>query len=292
MSVWHDSLPAKKKMTHEEIEQREVIESYVRDRMTAEERLAFEEHYFVCDQCFAQVQTLERFVAGVHYAAQAGLLAPANRLAAARKLFNPDWQIWLKPAFAFTSALALALTFLSGWLLFRQIPQLRAEQARERQAHTQAQQEQQQSLAQTQAELERARQQQSELENQLAQARAATPTGAPGGPEPNLPLVMLEATRAGQAVNELALPRGARSIVLWLEPGLSADYASFRLVVQTPAGQTIQTVAGLRRNAYGALVVSLPAAQLPVSRYRVRLFGMRGQAAALVTEYQLQVRKR
>ena len=278
-------------MTHEEIEQQAVIESYVRDRLTAAERLAFEEHYFVCDQCFAQVQTLERFVAGVHYAAQAGLLAPATgRAAAARQLFNLDWQVWLKPAFAFTSVLALALTFLSGWLLLRQLPQLRAELARERQAHTQAQQAQQRSLAQTQAELESARQQQSELQTQLAQARARAPTGA--APEPNLPLVMLEATRAGQAVNELALPKGAQHVVLWLEPGLSVDSASFRLVVQTQAGQTVQTVESLRRNAYGALVVSLPAAQLTGARYRVRLYGVRGPEAALVTEYQLQVRRR
>jgi hypothetical protein len=282
-------------MRHEEIEQREVIESYVRGRLTAEERLAFEEHYFVCDQCFADVQTLERFVSGVSYAAEAGLLAPAtpsDRVAVARRLFNldwPDWQIWLKPAFAFAFALALALSFLSGWLLLRQLPQLRAELARERQSHTQVQQEQQQSLAQTQAELESTRRQQSELENQLAQARAAA---AAGGPEPNLPLVMLEATRAGQTVNEITLPKGAQSIVLWIEPGLSADYASFRLVVQKLAGQTIQTVEGLRRNSYGALVVSLPAAQLPGARYRVRLYGVSGQQAALITEYQLQVRKR
>jgi hypothetical protein len=278
----------KKNMTHEEIEQREVIESYVRGRLTMEERLAFEEHYFICDRCFAEVQTQERFVAGVHYAAEAGLLAPASRTAAARKLFNPDWQIWLKPAFAFTSVLALALTFLSGWLLLRQLPQLRDEQARERQAHEQAQQEQRQNLAQTQAELERARQRQSELETQLAQARASTPTG----PEPNLPLVMLEATRAGQAANELALPKGSQNIVLWIEPGVGADFDRFRLTLQTAAGQPVETVEGLRRNAYGALVVSLPAARFSNTRAQAKLYGLRGGQATLVAEYRLQVRKR
>jgi len=213
---------------------------------------------------------------------------PSNHVVARRKLFNPDWQVWLKPAFAFTFALALALTFLSAWLLIRQIPDLRDELARERQAHTQAQQEQRQSLAQTQAELESARRQQSELENQLPQARAAAPTG----PEPNLPLVMLEATRAGQAANELVLPKGAQNIVLWMEPGVGADFDRFRLVLQTAAGQPVETIEGLRRNAYGALVVSLPATRFSNAHAQAKLYGLRGGQAALVAEYRLQVRKR
>lgn len=139
---------------------------------------------------------------------------------------------------------------------------MREERSRERQAQARERQEQQQNLAQTQAELARVRQRQSELESQLGQARAVTPAG----PEANLPLVMLEATRAGETVNEIALPKTAQNIVLWIEPGVGADFDRFRLTLQTAAGQHIETIEGLRRNAYGALVVSLPAAQFSNTR--------------------------
>ena len=59
-------------MNHHEIEQDEIVERYVRHRLAADERLAFQEHYFACDECFAQVQTTARFVAGVRQAARAG----------------------------------------------------------------------------------------------------------------------------------------------------------------------------------------------------------------------------
>lgn len=281
-------------MTHEQIEQRETIESYVRGRLTVAEREAFEEHYFTCDKCFADVQAHERFAAGVHYAAESGLLASAadaNRTSPAWGLFNEDWKAWLKPAFAITGTLAVVLTLLIGWLVFRQIPQLRAELALERQAQSKAQQSLQQDLTQTQAELVRAREQQSELENQLALARAASVTQAPNGADPNLPLVMLEATRAGQAGTEVTIPINARSVVLWMDPGLDANYPSFRLIVRTPAGQTVQIVDGLRRNSYGAVLVSVSAEKMRGSNYQVRLYGVTKQEAALLSEYQLRVRR-
>lgn len=63
-------------MTHQEIEQREIIERYVRDQLAPEEQRAFQEHFFTCDACFEQVQMTERFIAGVRYAAETGLLGP------------------------------------------------------------------------------------------------------------------------------------------------------------------------------------------------------------------------
>jgi hypothetical protein len=282
-------------MTHDEIEQRETIEGYVRGRLTETERQAFEEHYFACDKCFADVQANERFVAGVHYAAESGLLASATeagRRSPAWSFFNEDWKLWLKPAFALTGALAIVLTALVGWLVFRQIPQLREELALERQGQLKAQQSLQQSLTQTQAELERAREQQSELENQLALARASSVVQAPNRTDPNLPLVMLEATRAGQTATEVSIPTNARSLVLWMDPGLDANYPSFRLIVRTPAGQTIQMVDGLRRNSYGAVLVSVSAERMRSSNYQVRLYGVNKQASTLLSEYQLRVRRR
>jgi len=62
-------------MLHTQIINEEVIERYVRNRLTPEERLAFEEHFFACDECFAKVQETERFVAGVCDAVEQCILA-------------------------------------------------------------------------------------------------------------------------------------------------------------------------------------------------------------------------
>jgi hypothetical protein len=48
-------------MTHDEVEQREIVELYVRKRLSPEDRGAFQEHFFACDSCFDQIQTMERF---------------------------------------------------------------------------------------------------------------------------------------------------------------------------------------------------------------------------------------
>ncbi len=43
----------------------ETIERYVRRELAEEERRSFEEHLLDCRECFEEVQTMERFVAGV-----------------------------------------------------------------------------------------------------------------------------------------------------------------------------------------------------------------------------------
>ena len=77
-------------MTHEEIHTKEIAEAYVRGRLSDEERTAFEAHYFGCDECFEQVQALEKFVAGMKDAAESGVLPEVRHAAGAN---------WLRPAF-------------------------------------------------------------------------------------------------------------------------------------------------------------------------------------------------
>jgi tetratricopeptide (TPR) repeat protein len=44
-------------MTCEEVEERNILEDYLLDRLTEPEREEFEKHYFECGSCFAQLQT-------------------------------------------------------------------------------------------------------------------------------------------------------------------------------------------------------------------------------------------
>ena len=97
-------------MTHLEAQQ-DTIERFVRHQLSPDERRAFEEHYFECEECFEQVQMTARFVAGVQHAARKGLLAePAA---------EPWWANLFRPALIVVTAAALLLVVSVGWLLLK-----------------------------------------------------------------------------------------------------------------------------------------------------------------------------
>ena len=91
-------------MTHHEIAERELVESYSQGKLSDADSQAFEEHFFTCDECFAEVQAAGNFIAGVRQAAAAGRLTEAPRS---------------RPAFAFAWAAAAVLTVTTIWAAHR-----------------------------------------------------------------------------------------------------------------------------------------------------------------------------
>jgi hypothetical protein len=116
-------------MTHQEIEQQDVAERYVRSQLSPEQRTAFEEHFFACDECFAQLQATQRFIAGIRDVAASGLLArsPSRSFERTASL----WPTWLRPAYVLTAAALLLVTMGTGWLLFRRNARVDNELARQ-----------------------------------------------------------------------------------------------------------------------------------------------------------------
>src|SRR5688572_16341384 len=108
-------------MNHHELEQKETVERYVRHRLAAEERRAFQEHYFACDQCFEQVQTAARFIAGVRAAARSGVLA-GEQIQAQHSGASWHGLSWLKTAFALSVATTVLLAVGLVWSRLNQIP--------------------------------------------------------------------------------------------------------------------------------------------------------------------------
>lgn len=89
-------------MNCREVEEREILEQYVLNRLTESERDAFEQHYFECDSCFEQLQT--------GLAAQKRLRQPLFRKQVHGAFFG-QIKIWA-PAFA---ALVLLLAVGVWW---------------------------------------------------------------------------------------------------------------------------------------------------------------------------------
>jgi hypothetical protein len=246
-------------MMHQQIEDEEVIERYVRNLLAPTEREAFEQHFFSCQDCFDRLQTTERFVAGMRDAARRGTLGDnVRRLTPARHVASR----WF-PAFGLSACAVLILAFLAGWQYFVQLPRLRQE------------------LSRTTAEARAQEQAHSAAEQQLARA-------AP--PEINVPLVILQTTRDLQATsNEVMIPPGASHLVLWIEvPPGSAKL--FHLQVDTMNGHAVETVDNLQRNPYGALAVSFPAEALQSGEYRIKL-SRQEPPGSLLGEYRLKIRK-
>ena len=284
-----NSHPSYKQMTHRDVERLDILDRYVADQLSPEEGCGFEEHLFSCDECFEQVQSSERFAAGVRYMAVEGLLKGGDAKPA--RVESPSFA-WLKGAFLVAATAALMLAIAVGWLVFYQAPRSRAELARDRQTREQTERETRQKLDQTLDELQHEQQQRSELETQLALLKAGE--SAPQDEvEANVPVVMLQAARATDgATSELSIPRGARSLVLLAEVEAGTRFASFRLDVHTAEGQRVDTIKGLNRNGDGTVGVKFPARPFQTGKYLVKLYGVSGQRDTLVGEYRLQIRKR
>ena len=247
-------------MIHPQIEDEEIIERYVRNQLAEEERKAFEEHFFGCEECFEKLQATERFIAGIRDASSRGLLGSRQPADAASAR---TWGVWMFPALTASSCTAVALAIAVAWTFFFQIPRLRRQ------------------LDQTSAEMNTQREAIAALQGQIATSTQA---------EANVPLVMLQATRDAQAQpNEAVLPTGATQLVLWVEVP-AGKIRSFRLQVETADHRPVVTLGHLQRNSYGALAASLPTEQLQPGDFRIMLTA-EDPPASLLAEYKLRIRR-
>jgi hypothetical protein len=245
-------------MMHSQIENEESVERYVRNRLAPEERHAFEEHFLGCEECFEKVQTMERFLAGIRDAADRGLLNDESRPA-----FAGDPRTWFRWAFAATTCAALVFAVMTGWIYLIRMPKLRGE------------------LDRTSAQLQEERRLRAELEQRPVPVEQA---------EANVPLVMLQASRADEEPATVVLQPGARHLVLWIEMSRSR-YRDFRLEVFSEDGRLVTSVDHLQRGAYGALAASLPVNPLPNGDFRIKLSGQNPQPASLAGEYRVRIRR-
>jgi Putative zinc-finger len=248
-------------LKHEDIDERGMVEAYVRRKLAPEDSAAFEEHYFQCGKCFDDVQLVEKFVAGVEHAARIGLLGKeAER--------RPKRRTWWTPAFASAAAAGVVLASVLTFVVFVR------QSARE----TRLRQEIEQVLSQARASQARIAQ----LE-QLAALDA--------GPEANVPVVILTASRSADSANQVQLGSEARRALLWIDVPAQPPEARFRVTITTPDTRLSKSIHGLKRNTSGALAASLPAADLPAGSYNVRLFNEKSPGQP-IAEYRLTVARR
>lgn len=268
-------------MNHHEIEQQDIIERYVRHQLKPDERRAFQEHYFACDECFAAVESTAKFIAGVQRSARVGTLAENAREVASAAV--PWWASFFKPAFALGAMACLLLAVALGWLVLR-------------------------SPSQPQENIARARPtvQPSVPATATASPTTATPTPTPsatGGreqlddklaqhhpPEKGVTVsVSLDATRDAKGGAQVKLPENAAALKIQVEVAVGA-YQSYELQLRNASGQAVKTLSGLKANSQGTLTATIATPQLAVGKYRAKLFGLKNQQKDFVGEYDLTLR--
>lgn len=291
-------------MTHQEIQDNEVIERYARQKLTPAERQAFQEHYFECDECFEQTQLTARFIAGVRDASRLGVLA-ADRIERPQvgsgwlpAFFSQGWtRAWALPALA--ACLLLAVTLIGLWALsLRRENHLLAQQTIEQNRASERLQSLEAKIREleasdnaTQVEKESLKQEISRLKEQLAATgrQRETQVAQLQQPDVNIPVRNIypegDVQRSGGTgeINQLRLPRGTRTFVLILgdyKPG----YSNYRLEIRDPAGQLVAKRGGLKPDQNGELSVLLNRTLLIKGKYRLKLYGRQEQIAEYVVE--------
>ncbi len=294
-------------MTHQQIQDNEVIEQYVLHKLSPDARRAFQEHYFECDECFEHTTAAARFIAGVRAESRSGVLAvkqterPRFWSRLIPPVYNPRWAM---PALAMGLLLAVVLTGLWAVSLRRenqQLAQRTAEQAagserlqgletkiRELEAGNNASQEQKEALAREISSLkEQLAAAERQRETQVAQLRQ--PDVNVRQPEVNVPVRNIypvgDVQRSGgtDEINRLNVGRGTRNFVLILgeyEPG----YSSYHLEMRSSSGKLVTRRSGLKPDKNGDLRVLLQRSLLSPGQYRLKLFGERTPIAEYVVQ--------
>lgn len=258
-------------MNHQEIEQQDIIERFVRHKLPPDDRRAFEEHYFACDQCFEQVQRTAQFIAAVRHSAHSGVLAEGEMATA------ESWSKgWLKPALIFATAAAAVLAVALGYVFFHQSPPQREEVAQG--------------------------EQQKPKENEIGKPTPSPENVAishpPRTPEPinpaqaKAPTVLLDAARdARSGGTQLLLPANAVSAKLLIEVELGTRFDTFQLQLFDAGKRPVASFNGIKATSQGVISVNVSAALLPNGKFLVKLYGAKGGERELVGEYDLTVRQ-
>jgi Putative zinc-finger len=268
-------------MDHAYVEEHDLVESYLRDRLSESERAEFEAHYFACETCLAQLETASDFQEGMLQVAaedtaraQVGFLAGLALLSRGRRIALAGFLLLLV-------ALSLGLLVGRNRSLERQLAEAQATRlppptstgTEQRIASLEAQLR---SLKQAGA-VDRRR-----LEEELAkehQARSAAESET-AVPRVNVPIFTLAAVRSGEEegrepVNRIPLSAETGPVLFTLELA-TIDYPSYRASLRAKDGQEIWQAHGLRPDSRDALVLLLPSSMLRPGSYQLAIEGAAG----------------
>jgi hypothetical protein len=257
-------------MDHAYVEEHDLIEAYLADRLSESDREAFEAHYFACETCLERLETADGFREGMRQVAaedlaQASAAHTRLGLLAALAALSRRHRLALAGAFLLLAALP------SAWLIARN-RSLQQELA----AASAGAAQQRAALETRLRNLEQAGDgDRQRLAEELARERQARE--AASQPQVNVPLFLLAAVRSGEAegrepASRIPLSSTAASVILTAELA-TVDYPSYRASLHAADGREIWQAQGLRPDDRDTLILLLPGTMLPPGVYRLTIEG-------------------
>ena len=261
-------------MDHQHVEANGLIDLYRRGALPPDEEARFEEHFFGCPECTAQLEASRGL--------QTGLKAMAAEDAARTVVAQAGLLAWLlrrgrlaRIGAAFALLLAAALPAL--WLLGenRELRQARAAQ------DERIGKERRDAEARLAESERRRREERRELEDRLTAARKPD-LPAPVTPRPLVPAVFLLTAVRGEPDEAAAIDLGktGETFSLAVDPGASAGYETYRITLTDARGRRTFRQEGLRPNALEVLMITFPASSFSPGAYRLALEGLRPDGSA------------
>jgi hypothetical protein len=281
-------------MKHSQIEEQQIVERYIRNQLNDDQRSEFQAHFFACDECFTNLQTMERFIAGIRDGAESGLMSADLT----KPVLLPFWNSWFKPAFAITAIATLVLTAVVAWLMLVRLPELRNQLTLERQAREDLEIRKQREIDELNNRLTKR-----EVPNGQSESGGTTLQSKPDevsevnhkpGPEliaRNAPIVVLASTRSGEDANQIKLSPNSSHFACWIEVGPGLDSESFQVEAFNESGALIALLREIKKNRKGAVIATFSAQKFSSGDYRIRLYGLPKSDRSLIGEYKLHVDK-
>jgi len=293
----------------------ELIDAYVRGELSPPEREQFEKHFLTSPKRRQRVEFARTMINT--------LALPRGQRERARDCARPAPAPWWRslPDFlrsprqviGYALAVALLAIAIGGPCLMikvrrlqHQLDQMQAQQNALPGPDQDVRQQLAQQLArnnQLAGELEREKGQRAQLEQDLAQLRTQgsrdhpTPS-TPSQPSPGLASIILTpggSVRGGGQANKLGIDASITQVQIQIKLA-AADYKTYRAVLQKVGGAELHTWNDLKPQTTrdGKLIVlSLPAASLPLDDYQVTLSGATATGSFEdLGNYFLQIRKK
>ena len=236
-------------MDHREIEERNIPDLYLVNKLSSEARLRFEEHFISCPECLSRLEMTEDLRAAL----KSELIArPLNTVQLERR--SP----FRTYAFALIAAAILISIGLLAALAFRTWSEQQRQSVELRNR-----------LAEAAASLEQERNKSAQLNAQIAALAQQQ------GTVPVFPLVITRGgpDTPGSAVNSIALPQTGWVIFLLELPDVPRIEV-YKAVVRDSKGMLVSDISGMKSPSRDSLAISVLSSLLMPGDYVIALEGL------------------
>ncbi len=292
-------------MDHSYIEQFDLIDRYLMEKLPEEESARFEEHFIDCSECTDRLKTTGDFLQDLRLVAvQKTSLTDDSR---------PRAMPWYSSQLPSTRALAIAAGFLlliaiaSLVLVINRMGGLQSEvdQAKSVAAEWERRYEEERQTAslsdkkhqEAEEELaERLRQLDAKIQDEQQQRANTAAESGPGlRPGVNLPIFVLNSVRRGEqnasdSVNKIELARVPTDLLISLSLEGETDYKDYRMTIFDGRNRAIWKRGGFKPNRYNSLSAGFNSRFFRPGDYLLIVEGVTGKGApAQIGNYPFRV---